>query len=228
MSGEASHDRNAAASTGASGEIVRLAVVSTVVLILFAGGLYWLHQQPTQLPAAESGTSIQVRLLTTPEATPIPVPASEAAVSTASNGESEQPSPDPSEDMSEETTSTPALTVARLRPPSSPAIRMNPTSSRRASPDLAFRFQQALQRHIARFQHYPALARDSRLEGTVHVMFRLRRDGTISDAWIQTTSGQMVLDEEALATVRRAEPLPPIPGELPDQLRVLLPIAFAP
>jgi len=65
------------------------------------------------------------------------------------------------------------------------------------------------------------------MEGTVRVVFLLRRDGTVLDAWVQSTSGETILDHEAIDTIYRAEPLPAIPGELPDQIRVLLPVNFA-
>jgi periplasmic protein TonB len=206
---------------------VRLGVVSAVVILLFAGGVYWLRHQPTRLSSSEGGTTIQVRLLPAPDPAPLPLTAAEVTTSGPADSEASQPSPDSVDEVDREDLST-SPSIAKFRPSSSPAVKMSPTSSRRAAPDVAFRFQQALLRHIARFQHYPALARAKGLEGTVQILFLLRRDGSIADAWIETTSGQIVLDEEAIATVRRSEPLPAIPAELPDELRVLLPVAFAP
>lgn len=227
MAAEAPHDPDARASPGPSGEIMRLVVVSAVAVVIFAGGIYWLRHLPAQPPAQQAGGTIQVRLLQTPEPTPHPFVATEPEA-TPTDGEHQQQSPDQSEEvLSEEVVPSPAMAVARVKLQPSSALRPNPTTARRASPDLAFKFQQALQRHIARFQRYPARARDGGLEGTVQVLFLLRRDGTVVDAWVVSTSGETILDKEALETVRRAEPLPPIPGELPDQLRVLLPVAFA-
>jgi protein TonB len=198
-----------------------------VAVVIFAGGVYWLRHLPAQPPAHEGGGTIQVRLLQTPEPTPHPVVVAEPEA-TPAEGEHQQQSPDQTEDvLSENVVPSPNMAVARVKLQQSSTLSPSSTTVRRAPPDLALRFQQALQRHIARFQRYPAGARDGGLEGTVQVLFLLRRDGTVADAWVESTSGETILDKEAIETVRRAEPLPPIPGELPDQLRVLLPVAFA-
>ncbi|MFX6994796.1 TonB family protein, partial [Acinetobacter baumannii] len=65
-------------------------------------------------------------------------------------------------------------------------------------------------------------------DGTARVLFVLRRDGSVLQAAIERSSGQKLLDEEALEVIRRAEPLPPIPPGLPGRLRILLPVAFGP
>jgi protein TonB len=88
------------------------------------------------------------------------------------------------------------------------------------------RFQRTLQAHVEHYRSYPATARRDRLQGTVQVLFAMRRDGTVLDAWVQASSGQMLLDKEALETIRRAQPLPAIPPELPGQLNILLPVSF--
>lgn len=224
---EAPHDRNLTPSTGASSELMRIFVVSAIVALLFAGGVYWLRHQATRPSSSEAGTTIQVRLLPALDPTPIPLAAAEMTASGAADAVTSQNVSESMDEMEQDDFSiSPA--IAKLRPAASPAVRTSPNASRRAAPDVAMRFQQALFRHIARFQRYPALARASGLQGTVQVVFLLRRDGSVADAWIETTSGQFILDDEAVATVRRAAPLPPIPAELPDELRVLLPVAFAP
>jgi protein TonB len=189
--------------------------------------VYWLRHQPTRPSSSEGGTTIQVRLLPAPDPAPLPLAAAEVAASGLADTQAAQPLSESLDEIDQDDFSiSPAIT--KRTPASSPAVRTSPNAPHRAAPDVAIRFQQALLRHIARFQHYPALARASSLEGTVQVVFLLRRDGTIEDAWVETTSGQVVLDDEAVATVRRAAPLPQIPTELPDELRVLLPVAFAP
>jgi protein TonB len=54
----------------------------------------------------------------------------------------------------------------------------------------------------------------------------MRRDGAVLDVRIKTSSGATILDEEAGATIRRAQPLPPIPPELPERLNIIVPVAF--
>jgi TonB family protein len=48
-------------------------------------------------------------------------------------------------------------------------------------------------------------------------MFAMARDGTVLGVWIKTRCGQSILDREAMDTIRRAEPPPPIPATLPPR-----------
>jgi protein TonB len=90
------------------------------------------------------------------------------------------------------------------------------------------KFQQALLRHIERYQRYPKAARLGRQQGTVDTLFSMRRDGTLVGVWVKTSSGQQVLDAAAVETIRRAQPLPAIPAGLPDQLTIQVQLAFDP
>ena len=89
----------------------------------------------------------------------------------------------------------------------------------------AAKFQQTLLRHISRFQRYPSAAGSARL---VDTQFAMARDGTLLGVWVRTSSGQMLLDKEAIETIRRAQPLPPIPPELPDRLNIQMQLEFDP
>jgi protein TonB len=80
--------------------------------------------------------------------------------------------------------------------------------------------------HIARFRRYPEDARRQGVKGVVTVLFAMHRDGSVSGVWVRTTSGNLELDTAAIDTIHRAAPLPAIPSELPDNLNVLIPVAF--
>jgi protein TonB len=88
-------------------------------------------------------------------------------------------------------------------------------------------YQDLLFAHVRRFRLYPEDARRHGLEGVVQVHFALDRSGDVLAAWVETSSGFQALDAAALETVRRAQPLPAIPAELPDQMDVLLPVVFS-
>ncbi|MNR12874.1 hypothetical protein D3C85_1292510 [compost metagenome] len=47
------------------------------------------------------------------------------------------------------------------------------------------------------------------------------------DAWIETSSGVAPLDEAALRTLRRAEPLPGLPATLPGAIDLIVPLRYA-
>ncbi len=88
-------------------------------------------------------------------------------------------------------------------------------------------YQRRLLAHIRPYQFYPDAGRRGRLEGVVRVGFVLQRDGRVREVWVESSSGYAVLDEAAMDTVRRAQPLPLIPAILPDSMDVMLPIAFS-
>jgi len=88
-------------------------------------------------------------------------------------------------------------------------------------------YQDRLLAHIERFRSYPIEARRRGVEGVTRIHFAMGRSGSILTAWIEDSSGSSLLDAAALDTMRRAQPLPPIPADLPDTLDVVMPIAFS-
>lgn len=87
-------------------------------------------------------------------------------------------------------------------------------------------YRQRLENHLARYRTYPAAARAVGRQGVVTVHFTMTRDGRVLEAWVETSSGVSELDEEAVAAVLRAQPLPPLPSSWPGRLPVSLPITF--
>jgi protein TonB len=73
-----------------------------------------------------------------------------------------------------------------------------------------------------------AAAKQQHLQGTVLAVFSVGRDGKLLGAWVKTSSGQAVLDQAAIDTIRRAEPLPQIPPALPDSMTVEVALGFDP
>lgn len=91
---------------------------------------------------------------------------------------------------------------------------------------VASEFQRRLFEHIRRFQRYPDAARPERLAGVVQIVFTMDRQGRVRGVWVKTSSGSGLLDQEAVATIERAAPLPPIPPDLPDPLSPTLVLEF--
>lgn len=89
-------------------------------------------------------------------------------------------------------------------------------------------YEAVLLAHLRTFFFYPDSARERRLRGVVEVRVSLARDGQVLGAWVQTSSGEMMLDDAALELVRRAQPLPAIPRALPDRMDVYLPLEYLP
>ena len=88
-------------------------------------------------------------------------------------------------------------------------------------------YQRALLVHIEHYRGYPLDEHRQRIQGIVTIRFAIDRHGNVLDVWIDRSSGVAALDAEAVATVRRAQPLPMIPASLPDRLSIVLPVSFS-
>jgi protein TonB len=88
-------------------------------------------------------------------------------------------------------------------------------------------FRDRLAAYLARYKRYPHAAQVRGEQGVVLVSFVLDRQGGVSDAHIERSSGHSLLDEEVLALLQRAAPLPAIPPEIAGaRLTITVPIAF--
>ncbi len=81
---------------------------------------------------------------------------------------------------------------------------------------------------LQRAKRYPDAARGAGEEGAAIVSFTMDRAGQVLSVRLVRSSGSAALDQEALALVHRAEPLPPPPAQLPGQtLTLTVPIRFS-
>jgi protein TonB len=78
---------------------------------------------------------------------------------------------------------------------------------------------------LERQKRYPSEARGD--QGTAQLAFNVDRQGNVHNARITRSSGSSVLDQEALALVQRAQPLPPPPPEVAGvQIPIIVPIRY--
>jgi protein TonB len=68
---------------------------------------------------------------------------------------------------------------------------------------------------ISSVKEYPEEARAQATSGTAAVAFSVDRSGRIIGARLVRSSGSSILDQAAVATVRRANPVPPAPAGVP-------------
>jgi periplasmic protein TonB len=79
--------------------------------------------------------------------------------------------------------------------------------------------------HLQRFKRYPAAAHGA--SGTTVIRFELNRAGNVIASSVEKSSGNAVLDEEALGILRRANPFPQFPAVKPGMRDAFLaPISF--
>lgn len=80
--------------------------------------------------------------------------------------------------------------------------------------------------HLERHKRYPPQAHGE--QGIASVAFTIDREGRASGIRIVRSSGSAALDDETLATIRRAQPLPVPPnGILDAELSFIVPIRYA-
>lgn len=197
-------------------------LVGTAVLVpvLLFAGVYWLHQVPVGPLARQGSATIHVELIASP------------APATESRQASLQPNPAIVDFQTEARISEQSVApVEQEIAPPQPLLRPQPTAVPDRQPaggaqrpaisaSAASRFQQQLFAHIERYQRHPGAS------GTVLIRFAMRRDGTLVRLDVKSSSGRTLLDQEAIETIRRAQPLPHIPADMPDLITVLLPVAF--
>jgi protein TonB len=80
--------------------------------------------------------------------------------------------------------------------------------------------------HLQKFKRYPLAAHGA--SGTVLVRFALNRAGEVVSSEVSKSSGNQVLDREALDILRRASPFPAFPAAKPGtQDAYIAPVNFA-
>jgi protein TonB len=194
--------------------------------LLLVAGVYWIHQAPPGLGPSASDSVVEVRLITAPDQLKQSQEAS-LRPSLTTTRPSDPLVDDPVRAIPKDAVAPPPQ--AEPGRASAPAAASAPASAPpigSPSPQTATLFQRTLLSHIARYRHYPDQARRDRVQGTVQLVFAMRRDGTVTDVWVKTSSGHSALDRAAIDTIHDAQPLPRIPSDLPDQLNISMPVAF--
>ena len=113
-----------------------------------------------------------------------------------------------------------------------PAIKPAPPSVSTVSADLestgTITWQSLLLARLEQAKRYPEAARMRRQQGVVLLSFAMDRNGMVLSVSVKKSSGFDILDQEALALVQRAQPLPKPPPEiLSNPVELVVPIEFS-
>lgn len=93
--------------------------------------------------------------------------------------------------------------------------------------DAMFRYQDMVKQRIEEARRYPSWAKRQKIEGKVYVRFIILQDGTVREIEVSGSSGYRMLDEESVATIKRAGVFPPIPEKMGlTQLQMELAIIY--
>jgi len=119
------------------------------------------------------------------------------------------------------------ITLPAVDAPHDDDHAINQTISGQARQQAVANWQRLLLGHLQRYRRYPRHAQRLRQQGVAHVRFSVDRQGRVSNPHIGHSSGHPVLDEETLATLQRASPVPPPPPEIHgDPVEVMIPVRF--
>lgn len=103
--------------------------------------------------------------------------------------------------------------VAKVQTRQADVAAARQTSTGSGSNVSPARWQSRLMAHLERRKRYPSGARSRREQGTAYVRFRIDDAGNVISVNLARSSGFPALDEEVVAMVRRASPVPaPPPG----------------
>lgn len=88
-------------------------------------------------------------------------------------------------------------------------------------------WQSALLGHLAQYRRYPRQAERNHQQGIAYVRFAVDREGHVLGSRVERSSGHPLLDQETLATLHRASPVPPPPKAIQgDPVEVVVPVMF--
>jgi protein TonB len=203
-------------------ELTRLIMVPSITAMVFLTGVYWLRTEHATLAVGGQAAPLFQLHLVIPDDVPVVPPAPQTTLNEGNPSVAVQDSRNSETLENSASNAAPDKALAVDNPQAvSDRDLLSPPSNL-----FVDQFQKLLQDHVARYQRYPKDAKARRLSGTVDIQFVMSRNGRLRSAWILASSGYAALDREAIATIQRAQPLPAIPAELPEQLTVTLPVAF--
>ena len=124
-------------------------------------------------------------------------------------------------------TTTPPI-VAAPPPAAAPVVQPVQAAPQKGTGEARDSFLGRLLAQLNRFKQYPRAAARAHIEGVVMLHFVMDADGKVLSFEIAKSSGRPVLDNEALALIQRAQPLPPLPADFPTRtLDAVVPIEFS-
>jgi periplasmic protein TonB len=119
------------------------------------------------------------------------------------------------------------------KPPPKPVEQTSPAPrttvhEEASAPRIDPSWESLLLKHLQEFKSYPRAARERNEQGVVLLAFSIDRDGHVVSRHIVRGSGYPDLDNEVLALLERAQPMPAFPPSMTEtQLSLTVPIRFS-
>lgn len=222
-------------------DLIRWSVAGTIVVAAYAVAIacYLFWHQPTEVIGDDTDavTFELAPIESTPDAEARDVaPAQETMIESKAVPEPQEkppepevakiepPPPDDTPTAIPEPLPKPPEKVEQARPPA-------PVTAERVkggAPRIEPSWQTILVRRLQHYKRYPKEAQARNEQGVVLLNFSLDRNGHVLAHSIARSSGYAALDEEVMAMIMRAEPLPSFPASMPQaQLDLTVPIRFS-
>lgn len=222
--------------------------LSTALIVHGLFGFWLLLARPGESPEnlALPGTEAVFIDMSNPVvAPPPPIPQPPTEVPPPPRIEKPEPVPEPIPESEALDTPPPAQEVAQVdsvvAPVAAPSAADNTASaapSPAVQPAVAIdltgvqtgplnEWQITLLQHLHQHLRYPLQARRRHQQGVTLVRFVIDRRGHLQSALLEDSSGHELLDEEALAVLARAQPLPPPPASVAGgRIEIVVPISY--
>lgn len=221
--------RNLGLGTWRSSQAPRLTSIGIVIVVHLAVIAVFTMQRRQPFSVKES--PLQIAMIDAPAVEPAPTPVSSASPDLVRPSLPQLPLPSLVLDraITLPATQGEVSTIAETAAPGTPAAITPPANSPAASKSAgpSPHYMSTLMAHLNRKKRYPAAARKLRQHGIVHVRFRMNRAGRLLMARLEAATRHSLLNEEALALLERAIPLPMLPDDMPDSIELVVPIEFS-
>lgn len=187
------------------------------------------------IPEPEQLLEPIVERIVEPEPPPVPMPVpAEVALPEPPKPKpkpKEPPKPTPPKVVERPQPRTEAKAVpqasAAPAPPAPVAAATAPGPTSTVNSNAVPSWQNLVLGHLERHKRYPRAAQARRQQGVAQVRFTMDRQGRVLSARLEKTSGHESLDEETVAMVERASPLPAPPPEMAqDRIELVVPVQF--
>jgi periplasmic protein TonB len=118
--------------------------------------------------------------------------------------------------------------AAAPSPPTAPPQSATSQGAATSASSARVTWQAQLLAWLEKYKRYPRVAQEQRQQGVVYLRFAIDRQGKVLSSQINKSSGFELLDDEVLALVQRAQPVPSPPPEVTgDRIELLVPVAFS-
>ncbi len=208
-------------------ELARWAVCFLIVAAAHGLGAMALISQETE--ASDFGVDTPVMVVDLPESfITSPAPALDLPPGPLQEEQSDPTPPQREETKPPEPQAELSLPMPEPPKPEPPSEERQATAPPQANaPRAIARWESALAAHLERFKRYPQEARARGEQGTATVAFTIDHNGRLVSSRIVQSSGFARLDQETLAMLARAQPMPKPPDSaLDSELSFVVPVRF--